>query len=353
MNNEKYDRLALPVLLGGRRFDFDLCRRVQMLGETPVAHVWMDLRSLYDPRPGRGGNSWAVVDYFFARCRADGTLVDRGVAESYLLARLLPHARQDGARRVLPDARLRGGPTARRARQELVELLELMLGQGRPESRTIVEFRDRGADRLGIPTLTEAERQTYGVFVAELLDKPVERVAEDPEGAVGLALSRWSTAMKKWGRRAGHKAEKLILDVVSYECRAAFHRAYACVWSDLLAILPRVMPMTAESLRFAQLWHLELGHDSPSGGCRFSWLHGHVFGLHPAGALLMQTARGRRVVGDYLGADTMEQRSRALARLLYGFELSLYAYRSRRQDVAEDRKRRPASMDPQALERAA
>src|SRR4051812_31816975 len=95
-------QFQLTFRLRGHYYPVDLCHRNVLLGQTSIQHVWIDIRTLYVPHASK--NSSSIVNYFWDFCIAKGSALDAGVQMSYLLARLLPKSRPNGARRIVPDA---------------------------------------------------------------------------------------------------------------------------------------------------------------------------------------------------------------------------------------------------------
>ena len=150
--------------------------------------------------------------------------------------------------------------------------------------------------------------------------------------------------MRNIGRHRGRDLEKQVLDILSYEARAAVHRCYSCVWSDLIPVLSCEAGLSVESLRFLQLWHQEWVSESDlsqTDRADFHLFHGHLFAVHPATATLARTATGRRLIGEYLVAPTPEARVEPFRRLLAAVNLALHAYRGRRELHREERRKRP------------
>jgi len=115
-------RIREEVSVGGRPFVFTLCRKEERLGDVPVDHWWMRATEVYGQRAHRGrgpGNHEALADAFWALCRREGSHTEADVRESYLLARLLPHVRSQGSRRVVADAFLTPGTQAAKKAQRL------------------------------------------------------------------------------------------------------------------------------------------------------------------------------------------------------------------------------------------
>ena len=328
---------AVEIVVAGRPFAFELCRKRQPLGDVTVDHWWMDTRRLYGQRGRSASLGGLVVDYFWALCRQQDATDDPEVRESYALARLLPMARSNGARRIVSDGRTeRGGP--RESKAERLRDLEQMIRLSRREELTFAAFRDRTADTLGPPPLDAEAEDCYRTFIDELLGEVRTAPLVDGELPLDDAVRRWTQAFKAWGRRAGFAVQKRVLDVVSYECRAALHRCYSAVWWDLLPRLAERHGLDRPTLHFLYLWHLDHMLDAEQDlPALFHLFHGHVFGLHPAGADLIATKTGRALVGDWL---TGPDHRAAFGRLLHAYSIACHAYVLGREEAAEDRQTR-------------
>lgn len=194
---------AVELRVDDQTFQFEINTKYVQMGSVPIKQVWMDTRTLYNPRPGTSGNSMAIVDCFWALCRQGGTTGDPSVQESYLLARLLPYSRQYGARRIVPDSRFGHGgkglydPTPKGA----VGKLEAMLVEERTNVCDAETFRQKTADILGVPRLDESTQRFYAEFCENLFELPRRLLASgDTKGAVSSLLQKWESAMRVWGR---------------------------------------------------------------------------------------------------------------------------------------------------------
>ncbi len=330
---------------GGETFGFLLHRKSIYLGTTPVQHFWMDTRTLYSARPSQTGNSAAVVRYFGALCschQESGDAIERTVWENYLLARLLPYIRQYGSRRVLPDSRFgRSGAAYRGSaaamRKELKELRE----QSRGARCERDEFRRRSGDLLGMPIPDERMQTFYELFTTELFSEPHHLLERgDTEAAAERVVSGWNRAMETWGRGHDTALQRSVLDILSYESRAAFHRCYSAVWEQLLregGPLNSRLAHDTPSIRFLHLWHKD--HFWPVGTDQLQHLfHGHVFALHPAMSLFMQCEEGRAMLGRVVTASDDDSYDIAFEQFLQGVLMAMYVYAGQRKLIAQTRK---------------
>jgi hypothetical protein len=141
---------------------------------------------------------------------------------------------------------------------------------------------------------------------------------------------RWK---KLIGRRQGNAGGKTILDILSYESRAALHRCYSAVWAELLPQLTYKYRLSAESRAFLRLWNCEQRFEI--GGDLQSLFHGHVFALHPAAAAFIQSRTGKELVGEAI-QDTAN--GPAYERLLHGLYIAVYQYVNRAEEQRDSRK---------------
>jgi hypothetical protein len=88
--------------------------------------------------------------------------------------------------------------------------------------------------------------------------------------------------------------------------------------------------MTAESIAFHRLWHLDQCQESDRCDAYFHLFHGHVFALHPGTGMFMQTKTGSEMIGEWLAAP---ESTTSFGRLLYGLCTAMADY-ARRSDVA-------------------
>jgi len=144
--------------------------------------------------------------------------------------------------------------------------------------------------------------------------------------------------MKLIGRRAGHEQEKIALNILSYEARAAFHHCYSLAWCQLITALGTHERFNEATWIFLKFWHTDW-IDSEE----ISLFHGHVFGLHPGTGPFMLTPAGQQLIGNWL-AEPMEVQQ--WARLLHGILVAMFEYARRRDDAAADRPRSAVRSEP-------
>lgn len=345
------ERLGEDVLQArtGKPIRFHLCRKAAQFGDVPVDHWWMDIRSVYGDRKRTAGNHRGLIDFLWELCWQNATTLDEEVQQSYILAHLLPYARSNGSRRVLADAI----PTRRKKveadKATVAYELDRLLRESRGEEFDIVRFRDNTANAIGPPEYDDDVWQRYRELERDLLGQGCEALQRDEKTGLEVALEVWQDWMKSIGRRRGFELEKSVLDILSYECRAAVHRCYSQVWDHLVFYLADKYELTDEAVIFHRFWHLDQQQESDRPEkAKFHLFHGHVFALHPAGGNFMLTQTGRELMGEWL-ADPHS--ASTYQRLLHGLAVAVYDYAMRKQVYAELRKKQPDHFGGQDLQR--
>ncbi len=329
--------LDQPDRCAARRFQFDLCQKRTVLGDVNIDQFWMHQHGLYGERNQESRNRRAIIDYFWALCMRHGTILEQAVRESYLLAELLPYARSNGSRRVFADATLTRPEHMGERNEEVVAELERLLQASRDKELSKIAFRDHTANLLGPPEYEPQVWERYGQFCRELFEDASQALLRADREAVSIVVGRWAEKMRTIGRRGGHELEKEVLDIMSYECRAALHRAYSAVWCGLLPHLADKYEISGESLAFHRFWHLDQCEESNQPDeAYFHLFHGHIFALHPACGAFMLTRTGPELVGEWL--KDLESET-TFPRLLHGLFVAMHHYAGRNQVYAFLRKK--------------
>jgi hypothetical protein len=260
-------KLRSTLSVNDRPLDFSLCRKAEQFGAVSIDHWWMPTTALYAQRARktqRSGNFAAVTTGFWALCCREGSQYESEVQESYLLARLVPLTRNQGSRRIFADACL--SPPRSRSRwrsQDSVEELEGLLQLSRTHELNRLDFQRKTGDVLGPSPLSPEIIERYQTFCEELFSRTRQLLLTDEDAAIEQAVACWQRWMGGIGRRRGQERDQHVLDVLSYEARAALHCCYSAVW-DLL-FLPHLQEhyqFSEASLRFLRLWHLDQAEES-------------------------------------------------------------------------------------------
>jgi hypothetical protein len=333
------DGSSEPVTEAGRRFQFRLCRKEVVLGQLPLDHWWMDVRTVYGQRNRSAANQTAVIECWWAFCWKYATVLHEEVQQSYILAHLLPYARGNGSRRVLVDAIPTRTKELAADKATVAAELERCLQGSQDEEHGLEAFRDMTANAIGPPVYGDEVWQCYNRLAADLLGQGCTAIQRDGQKGLEVALKIWKDWMKSIGRHRGHEIEKAVLDILSYECRAALHRCYSHVWDHLSIYLARKYGLTEESVTFHRFWHLDQQmHSNLGEKADFHLFHGHVFALHPAGGNFMLTESGRRLMGQWLSDP---HSTSTYQRLLHGLAVAVHQYAVRNRVYAELRKKQP------------
>jgi len=341
---------ALPgklLIEAARHYTFHLCRKNAVMGDVAIDQWWMKRSTLYGGRGQTAVNYRVIVKYWWSLCMKDLSAFEDSIQENFILASLLPLARSNGCRRVFGDAVPARNKSPDTRRSVVIAQLDELLAASRQEELGIVEFRDQTANCLGPPEYDPEIQRVYDDFTGELFGEGRRALEHYGEKGLIVAEKKWGQWLKSIARRSGHQAEKEVLDILSYECRAAFHQCYSAVWCDLLPYLAEKYQMSDESYSFHWLWHFDrrLPSDRPEDAY-FHLFHGHVFALHSAAGDFISTRTGSEMLGDWLneGGD-----GAAFRRLLHGLLVAMHYYALRNNIYAELRKTSPSFFAGQDL----
>lgn len=330
-----------PRLVGyGKRGRLFLCRKQAQYGDVEVDHWWMDWKSVYGDRNCQDSNHQTLIDIYWGMCTQKLTVTQRQVQESYLLAHLLPFARSKGSRRVLLDSVPARKCRSKPGSSDDTTDLDQMLRTSQEKEMDIVEFRDSTANAIGPPVFDVKVKVAYDRLAGELLEKGCDVLERVGNRGVEVTIDLWQTWMRTIGRRSGNSLDKQVLDMLSYECRAAVHRCYSAVWDHLIHLLADKHQLSDEEVIFHRFWHLDqlTTSDKPTEA-HFHLFHGHVFALHPAGAEFMKTKTGRDLMGQWLTDPGPE--SACYGRMLNGLAVAVHHYALQNEVYAELRKKKP------------
>lgn len=328
--------------------EVELCHKEATFGDLSFEQFWMDTGSVYRTRQNGFDNRSALLQFFWRTCQQLGEDCESETQQSYILAHLLPDSRVNASRRVFRDASRSPVSMRRRASREEVEQLDGMLWNSREDRRSIVEFRSQVGGILGPPQYDEEDFQAYRRFEAELFEGTGDLLQRDEAAAIRLARDRLRGWVGGFGRHRGHERNKRVLDVISYECRAAMHRVYSHAWEHIVYNLTCNHGLSREAHEFHRWWHLDqIRESSQPADSFFHLFHGHVFALHPAMGTLMLTQAGPMLIGDWLrNPGALE----LLERFLNGLYIAITNYSLLIDDKRSERRQQPEAMDPDQLE---
>ena len=322
---------AQPIV---REFRFELCRKQTLFGEAPVDQFWFDHASIYRQRNQAARNHDAIVDCFWTLCFRAQTIFNDDVQESYILAKLSPAARTNGARRVFEDAVLSRAGRLGQSKYDLIRSLDERLVQSRMQETDTAEFSKQTGVLLGPHEYPKETLNRYQEKAEELLGEGRRALEKLGQAGLKTPLGLW----RRWmvvARRSGNELDKQVLDILSYECRAAIHRCYSAVWCELLPQLEHTYCLSSDSVRFHRLWHLDQCMPSNDVRARFHLFHGHVFGLHPGTGIFAQTRTGRELIGEALQEAPQGPEFR---RLLHGLLIAMHDYSDRSATISDGRR---------------
>ncbi|MBL9085448.1 MAG: hypothetical protein JNK76_26825 [Planctomycetales bacterium] len=327
-------RSNATIVNRGRYYPFKLFHKTVEFGDVPIRQFWMDHAGLYGSRAKPTRHSQLIPEYFWAMCRMGGSCHDPGPRESYILARLLPHTREKGARRVLHDAVLTSPTRTGTTKAGLVARLNERLAESRHQTLDMLSFQRRSGAFLGQLIFPGEVVREYERLTSELLDEVRASGAPWDYPDTSRHVEIFQDWMRTIGRRGGKECTKLALDMLSYECRAAFHRCYTVVWLQLLTELVSKHGLDDASALYHRLMHTDLVFPSDDARSFFHLFHGHIFALHPALSVFLQTTVGGELLGDFLRAGD----DGPFRRLLHGFLIAIAEYQERSELIATDRR---------------
>ena len=303
--------------------------RQTTLGDWLFEQFWISKTGLFGTRNNRSGNHSVVLDFYRRLCIDRINDRHEMSAKVHLLASLLPLIRSNGSQRIFPDASVvtaKDCPTQSEFRSET---LEIHLKASEAEQITVVEFCNKNREAIEFPNFPGTTFDLYREFESELLDAATtSQWWLDSAAAQELVDQRWLRWRNGFGRHRGNKEKKDVLNILSFECKAAFHQVYSALWVEMIPHLIAGEDDQLFSQRFHTLWHLDHRMAIPGHDRDVRLLHGLVLGLHPALGTLLKTETGSRLVGETVAApeDTDAQQ-----RFLHAALVSLYLYAAARR----------------------
>lgn len=298
MTQQKFDLSELLKDPACKGLKVELCSKDLVLGHQVLRQFWFNRSSIYGTRRKSACNQPAILDYFRRRVLQDNHAESqKTAAETHLLAYLTPVIRSTGAQRVLPDAVNFPTHGSKRRHFEAVAALENTLQKMSEPYLTFAEFYDLSLGLLEVPEVTGELLNEYRNLESELFAGVLRDWKTSPDTAKETVLKRWEGFQREFSRRSGdkHRLKREVLDVLSYESKAALHQCYSELWQALAQALAN--REECESVgRFHLFWHCDIR--VPTDEIQdIHLMHGHVFALHPAFARLIQTKTGSAVIG--------------------------------------------------------
>lgn len=305
-----------------------LISRNTVLGDSLFRQFWIPKTGLFGTRNKLSSNHSAVLDFY--RCLCIDRLNDQleTPAKVHLLASLLPLIRSNGAQGIFPDASVVTPKNCPTQSEFSAETLEFQLKASEAEQISVADFCNRNREALEFPDFPDSTFKLYWEFESELLGNPTSRWWENPTAAYELVEKRWLQWRDGFGRRRGNKEKKDVLNILSFECKAAFHQVYSALWVEMIPNLIEDQDNQLFSQRFHALWHLDHRISIPGHDRDVHLLHGLALGLHPALGTMLKTETGSRLVGEAVAAP---EDTDAQERFLHASLVSLYLYAAARR----------------------
>ena len=305
-----------------------LMSRQTVLGDSLFRQFWIPKTGLFGTRNKRSSNHSAVLDFYRYHCI--NRLNDRleTPAKVHLLASLLPLIRSNGAQDIFPDASVVTPKNCPTQSEFSAERLESQLRASDTEQVSVVDFCNRNRKAIEFSEFPNTTFKLYGEFESELLANATSQWWQDPTAAYKLVEKTWLRWRDGFGRRSGNKEKKDVLNILSFECKAAFHQAYSALWVEMIPYLIADKDNQLFSQRFHALWHLDHRISIPGHYRDVHLLHGLALGLHPAFGTMLKTKTGSRLVGE---AVAESEDIDAQERFLHASLVSLYLYAAARR----------------------
>ena len=274
---------------------------------------WIPIPNLYKQRKKPAVIFDPIIDFYWKCARIKGTHHDPGVLETYLLAKILPHARNNKSRKVFKDAIPQSNQS-----KDFKEIQDLNQSLTDSSNQTVSEliFWEQTGKILGPPEYEPFVHEKYNEMTGPLFQEAHEAIDHRSPDIFESFEKKWLELIKKYGKQSGYELEKLVLDILSYESRAQVHRCYSWFWTAILPAMGKWFSFNDEAQLFHNIWHLSPICESSENGSPLHLFHGHVFALHPAGGLMLKTSAGRGIMEDFLTSKTNNDYERLLNALL-------------------------------------
>ena len=290
-----------------------------VLGKIRFDQFWLPISTLYKQRKRPAANFDPIIDFYWKCARMKGTHQDPGVLETYLLAKLLPNARNNNSRKVFKNAILKSNQS-----KDFKEIQDLNQSLTDSSNQTVSEliFWEQTGKILGPPEYEPFVLEKYNEMSGPLFQEAHEAIDHTSPDIFESFEKKWLELIKKYGKPKGYELEKRVLDILSYESRAQVHRCYSWFWTAILPAMCKWFSFNDEAQLFHKLWHLSPICESSENGSPLHLFHGHVFALHPAGGMMLKTNAGRGIMEDFLTTKTNNDYERFLNALL----ISIFHY---------------------------
>ena len=303
------------------------CHEIKLAGYQ-FSQFWLPKPGLFGLRNKQSHNHTAVLDFFRQLSHDRVRDRDSRPAKTHMLASLLPRVRSNRAQSIFPDASVtppKGCPTETEFNSGE---LEARLAKSSSERVSLVDFINQTREAVEFPDFPDGTFERYREFESELFDNAAAQWWFDSVAANDLIEKRWLRWCNGFGRRSGNAEKKDVLNILSYESKAAFTQCYSSLWVELIPHLIAGQENPEFSQRFHTLWHLDHRVEVPRNMRPVNLLHGLAFGLHPAFGMLLTTESGSRLVGEAVAAP---KNIAAQERFLHAGLVSLYLYAAARQ----------------------
>ena len=254
----------------------------------------------------------------------------RNAASTYFLASLASDIRSNKSQDVFPDASPANTSSAKRYR--MVADLDDILQQTAGKELSCEDFYCHSRTVGDLASPSDGVVEEYSIMESQLFAGVLDNWTEEPDICARLVQERWRDWMRRARSRDCSHVFKNVLNVLSNESRAALHQCYSLLWLHLADAFAKQEDSTFVR-QFHRFWHCD--HRVSTCDVQDMHLfHGHVFGLHPAFSLVIQTKTGGGMIADAVG---LGMNSVAMRTFFAAGIVSLNFYMS---DRIENRRRR-------------
>ncbi len=331
-------RLSMTLDVAGKQFPFTLCHRELHLEETgTINYFWMDSRKFRKLDDEEGiGNFRSCLGLWWWLTMQHGLASDPVQQQTLLLATSYQVVfRSKGLQHILNDAHLTSSNKRRRSAQEEETAHAVALpDEDHRRIRNVIESRNRHLIKREIDQafglFIEPDNERY--FLTWMFEGFLAQGRQRMQGHLLQGLDNFANSLErfvtKWRRRGNADFEHRFIDMLSYECKAAFYLTYANAWRSLVGWLEKHEGIDVGSQRFLRLWHnqnqpIEL---RPPAGDPHAPTHrrdprvaepgldylpdifsGQVLSLHPLSGIVMNDPALLSVIGRFVRSPEYEQ----------------------------------------------